>query len=63
LADIGPCAAAEEFACNGSLVDDEEMGTVIQLQGDQRTKILEILLQEGIGKPKPLTRYADLIEI
>lgn len=42
-------AGAEEFACNGSLVDDEEMGQVIQLQGDQRTKILQILVEEGIG--------------
>lgn len=41
---------SEEFACNGSLVDDEDMGQVIQLQGDQRTKILAILLEEGVGK-------------
>lgn len=42
-------SSTEEFACNGSLVDDEEMGQVIQLQGDQRTKIVEILVGEGIG--------------
>lgn len=41
---------AEEFACNGSLVDDVEMGQVIQLQGDQRTKIVEILVAEGISE-------------
>ncbi|SGY30193.1 BQ5605_C002g01128 [Microbotryum silenes-dioicae] len=43
-------AFKKEFACNGSLVDDEEMGQVIQLQGDQRTKIAEILIEEGIDK-------------
>jgi hypothetical protein len=41
--------STEEFACNGSLVEDVEMGQVIQLQGDQRTKIVEILIGEGIG--------------
>lgn len=41
---------AEEFACNGSLVEDEEMGQVIQLQGDQRTKILGMLVEEGISE-------------
>jgi translation initiation factor 1 len=24
-------------ACNGTVIDDDEMGQVIQLQGDQRT--------------------------
>lgn len=39
----------QEFACNGSIVDDDEMGQVIQLQGDQRVKIAEILTGEGIS--------------
>ncbi|KAK4699807.1 surfeit locus 1 family protein, partial [Phenoliferia sp. Uapishka_3] len=43
-------AFKKEFACNGSLVDDEDMGQVIQLQGDQRTKIQGMLLEEGINK-------------
>ncbi|KAG0267244.1 Eukaryotic translation initiation factor eIF-1 [Mortierella polycephala] len=37
----------KEFACNGTLVDDEDLGTVIQLQGDQRSKVSEILIKEG----------------
>jgi len=45
-----PTAPAEEFACNGSIVEHEEMGKVIQLQGDQRQKIMEILIEEGIEK-------------
>lgn len=40
----------QEFACNGTLVDDEEAGQVIQLQGDQRLKISTFLVQEGIPK-------------
>ena len=40
----------QEFACNGTLVDDEEMGQVIQLQGDQRVKIANFLTEGGIPK-------------
>jgi translation initiation factor 1 len=43
-------AFKKEFACNGTLVDDEEMGQVIQLQGDQRTKISTFLTEEGIPR-------------
>ncbi|KAG1756556.1 translation initiation factor SUI1 [Suillus paluster] len=43
-------AFKKEFACNGTLVDDEEMGQVIQLQGDQRLKIVHFLTEEGIPK-------------
>ncbi|KAI0721036.1 eukaryotic translation initiation factor 1 [Cerioporus squamosus] len=43
-------AFKKEFACNGTLVDDEESGQVIQLQGDQRLKISTFLVQEGIPK-------------
>ena len=40
----------QEFACNGTLVDDDELGQVIQLQGDQRLKISTFLTEEGIPK-------------
>ncbi|EJD52979.1 eukaryotic translation initiation factor 1 [Auricularia subglabra TFB-10046 SS5] len=43
-------AFKKEFACNGTLVDDEELGQVIQLQGDQRLKISNFLIEEGIPK-------------
>jgi len=43
-------AFKKEFACNGTLVDDEEAGKVIQLQGDQRLKISNFLTEEGIPK-------------
>lgn len=38
----------KEFACNGTIVEDEEMGEVIQLQGDHRAKVGQILIEEGI---------------
>jgi translation initiation factor 1 len=40
----------QEFACNGTLVEDEEMGQVIQLQGDQRAKISTFLVDNGIPR-------------
>mgnify|MGYP000070620379 CR=1 FL=1 len=53
-------AFKKEFACNGTLVEDEELGQVIQLQGDQRQKISMFLyvlfftadhrIEEGIPK-------------
>ncbi|KAG5647202.1 Protein translation factor SUI1 [Asterophora parasitica] len=43
-------AFKKEFACNGTLVDDEKMGQVIQLQGDQRAKISTFLTENGIEK-------------
>jgi translation initiation factor 1 len=43
-------AFKKEFACNGTLVDDDEMGQIIQLQGDQRTKISNFLTEEGIPR-------------
>ncbi|KAF8626290.1 hypothetical protein AX15_004961 [Amanita polypyramis BW_CC] len=43
-------AFKKEFACNGTLVDDPEMGEVIQLQGDQRAKISNFLIENGIEK-------------
>ncbi|PWN88328.1 putative translation initiation factor SUI1 [Acaromyces ingoldii] len=43
-------AFKKEFACNGTIVEDEELGHVIQLQGDQRQKISAFLIEEGINK-------------
>ncbi|KAG0231260.1 Eukaryotic translation initiation factor eIF-1 [Actinomortierella wolfii] len=37
----------KDFACNGTLVEDEELGSIIQLQGDQRAKVLNILTTEA----------------
>jgi len=36
-------ALKKDFACNGTIVKDDEMGEVIQLQGDQRKQVSEFL--------------------
>lgn len=38
-------ALKKDFCCNGTVVDDPEYGTVIQLQGDQRKNISQFLLE------------------
>ncbi|GAA5890970.1 hypothetical protein JCM6882_008870 [Rhodosporidiobolus microsporus] len=43
-------AFKKEFACNGSIEEHDEHGKVIQLQGDQRQNIYDILVDEGIEK-------------
>ncbi|XP_038690775.1 protein translation factor SUI1 homolog [Tripterygium wilfordii] len=40
----------KEFCCNGTVVQDPEMGQVIQLQGDQRKNVSTFLVQAGIVK-------------
>ncbi|EFJ12966.1 hypothetical protein SELMODRAFT_234882 [Selaginella moellendorffii] len=39
-----------EFCCNGTVVDDTELGQVIQLQGDQRKNVSQFLVQAGVAK-------------
>jgi translation initiation factor 1 len=36
-------------ACNGTIVNDSEMGEVIQLQGDQRKDVQEFLIDKKEG--------------
>ncbi|KAK8483066.1 hypothetical protein V6N13_031631 [Hibiscus sabdariffa] len=40
----------KEFCCNGTVVEDPELGQVIQLQGDQRKNVSTFLVQAGIVK-------------
>jgi translation initiation factor 1 len=42
-------AFKKEFACNGNIVEDEEMGEVIQLQGDHRVKVQQFLIAQEIA--------------
>ncbi|KAL9122739.1 MAG: hypothetical protein Q9187_000700 [Circinaria calcarea] len=39
----------KKFACNGTIVNDTEMGEVIQLQGDQRKDVQEFLIDKKEG--------------
>lgn len=36
------------FSCNGTIIDDEDKGKILQLQGDQRTVVAQFLTGEGI---------------
>lgn len=40
----------KEFCCNGNVVQDKELGKVIQLQGDQRKNASHFLVTAGIVK-------------
>ncbi|KAK8969561.1 hypothetical protein KSP40_PGU011435 [Platanthera guangdongensis] len=40
----------KEFCCNGTVVEDPELGQVIQLQGDQRKNVSTFLVQTAIVK-------------
>lgn len=43
-------AFKKEFACNGCVVEDPDLGNVIQLQGDHRANISQILIDEKVCK-------------
>merc|ERR1719506_204124 len=34
--------------CNGTMVEDEEMGQVLQFQGDQREAVMSFLIENSI---------------
>ncbi|EGC40593.1 hypothetical protein DICPUDRAFT_44503 [Dictyostelium purpureum] len=36
--------------CNGNLLEDENLGTVIQLQGDHRKEVSTFIIEEKIAK-------------
>ena len=40
----------KKFNCNGTIVDDPDLGQVIQLQGDQRKVVAQFLVDEKIAK-------------
>ncbi|OXB69779.1 UNVERIFIED_CONTAM: hypothetical protein H355_003779 [Colinus virginianus] len=41
-------ALKKEFSCNGTVIEDPEHGSIIQLQGDQRHAVKEFLARESI---------------
>ncbi|KAG5001986.1 hypothetical protein JHK87_023058 [Glycine soja] len=38
----------KDFCCNGTVVQDKELGKIIQLQGDQRKNVSHFLVQAGL---------------
>ncbi|CAF0877540.1 unnamed protein product [Didymodactylos carnosus] len=47
-------AFKKKFACNGTVVDHQEYGEVIQLQGDQRIYVSQFLKDMGIASDEQL---------
>ncbi|SBS88856.1 translation initiation factor SUI1, putative [Plasmodium ovale curtisi] len=41
-------ALKKEFNCNGTIIEDIEHGSIIQLQGDKRNNVKDFLVREGI---------------
>lgn len=39
-----------DIACNGTIIQDKDMGEVIQLQGDHRTKVMDFLTDKDKDK-------------
>eukprot|EP01004_Peranema_trichophorum_P010701 NODE_9525_length_583_cov_60.876087_g8888_i0.p1 GENE.NODE_9525_length_583_cov_60.876087_g8888_i0~~NODE_9525_length_583_cov_60.876087_g8888_i0.p1 ORF type:complete len:111 (-),score=19.23 NODE_9525_length_583_cov_60.876087_g8888_i0:158-490(-) len=42
----------KNFCCNGNVVTDPELGTIIQIQGDQRDNVRKFLVDEGLVDKK-----------
>lgn len=43
-------ALKKEYCCNGCVIDDEEQGRVLQLQGDQRKNVVTFIVENKLGK-------------
>ncbi|ESO88074.1 hypothetical protein LOTGIDRAFT_145923, partial [Lottia gigantea] len=47
-------ACKKQYACNGTVSINPEYGECIQLQGDQREKIKEFMMQVGLARPEQI---------
>lgn len=43
-------ALKKEYCCNGTVVEDEDLGKVLQLQGDQRKNVAAFLVGNNLCK-------------
>lgn len=44
----------KQLACNGKVVVDEHLGQVLQLSGDQRSKVAEFLVKEDVARKQDI---------
>ncbi|ABW98049.1 sui1 (nucleomorph) [Hemiselmis andersenii] len=44
----------KEFCCNGCILCDDNLGKIIQLQGDQRENVIKFFLEQEIVSKKNL---------
>jgi len=50
-------AIKKTHCCNGTIVDDEEMGQVLQFQGDQRDNVLKFLLENELASKDKIKKH------
>lgn len=43
-------ALKKEYCCNGCVIEDEDLGKVLQLQGDQRKNVSAFLVSNELAK-------------
>jgi translation initiation factor 1 len=46
----------KKFSCNGNVINDEKMGEIIQLQGDQRDNVKDWLIKNEIVTSRDIDR-------
>ncbi len=49
--------AWQAYCCNGTVVEDDEMGSVMQFQGDQRDNVINFLTQNGIVDKEKIKKH------
>jgi translation initiation factor 1 len=49
-------AMRKQFSCNGNVINDEESGEVMQLQGDQRDNVRQWLLDNEVFQKSEVDR-------
>jgi len=47
----------KELSCNGVVVENEEFGSILQLQGDQIQFVADFLYHEGIGDKDQIVKH------
>ena len=52
-------ACTAEDCCNGTVIEDEEQGKVLQLQGDQRKNVSLFLLTNQLCKKDQITIHGS----
>ncbi|KAL5164819.1 Protein translation factor SUI1 2 [Glycine soja] len=50
----------KEFCCNGTVVQDKELGKIIQLQGDQRKNVSHFLVQAGLVRKDQIKIHGSI---
>ena len=44
--------------CNGAIIEDETLGKIIQLQGDQRASVKDFLIKEEISSEENIIMHS-----